>query len=375
MRHSSRIVIVGGGVIGCSIAYHLAKRGFQVHLLERDEMGAQASGAAAGLFSWLKPMSKMDAYNRLLLASRNLFPSLVAELEEATGIVVEYEQCGTLRTIQHAVRIRRVQPWARACQAAGLQVALLTEAETRQLEPLLAPEICGAISFPDEGQVRATRMVEALAQAARSYGATLRTHTAVVGVEQAHGRVIAVKTAEGEALPCDHLIIASGAWAADCGAWLKRTLPISPERGQVLALHQPSSPIRHILIGKGIYIAPKQDGTVIVGATKDDVGFDARNTAGGVLWLLESACQLVPELASCAIERIWAGLRPRTPDREPILGAAPGWENVTLAVGHYSFGVLLSAITGHALAELLATGQTPELIRPFSLARFAATTA
>src|SRR5207248_11796472 len=131
-----------------------------------------------------------------------------------------------------------------------------------------------------------------------------------------------------------------------------------------------SSPIRHIVIVDGIYLAPKQDGTVIVGATKEEVGFDTSVTAGGALWLLEAAIRLMPALEQCAVERLWTGLRPKTPDTFPILGRAPGWKNVTLAVGHSSFGVLLSAITGQAIAELVTTGQIPEIIRPFSLERF-----
>src|SRR5947209_4537736 len=138
----------------------------------------------------------------------------------------------------------------------------------------------------------------------------------------------------------------------------------------MLALRQPSSPIRHIVIGDGVYLASKRDGTVIVGATKEEVGFDTRVTAGGALWLLEAAIKLVPALEQSAIERLWAGLRPKTPDTFPILGRAPGWENVILAVGHSSFGVLLSPITGQAITELVTKGQMPEILHPFSLERF-----
>jgi glycine oxidase len=147
-------------------------------------------------------------------------------------------------------------------------------------------------------------------------------------------------------------------------------LPIIPQRGQLLSLRQPSEPIRHILIGNGIYIAPKRDATVIVGATKEEVGFDNRVTVGGVHWLLESAVKLVPALEQCSVERMWAGLRPKTPDNAPVLGNVPGWDNVIMATGHNSVGILLSAITGRAITELVVTGLTPEIIRPFSPDRF-----
>jgi len=370
VKSSGRVVVVGGGVIGCSIAYYLSRSGIAVTVLERGEIGAEASGAAAGLFSLWKPLAKMDAYNRLLFASQALFTELVTELETSTGIDLEYEQSGTLRTIQHEKRLRKLQPWVASCQTAGLAVELLDEGETRRREPRLAPDICGALWLPEEGQVRAQRVVEALAKASINHGATLSPHSAVVAVQHSDGRVVSVTTGWGEIIPCDHLVIAAGAWAAQCGQWLNLTIPVEPQRGQLLSLRQPVPEIYHIVIGKGIYLAPKRDGTVIAGATREDVGFDAHVTAGGAYWLLDWALKLMPALEHCVVERFWAGLRPTTPDNSPILGVAPGWENVALAVGHHSFGVLLSAISGQSIAALIMDGRAPEIIQPFALERF-----
>jgi glycine oxidase len=370
VKYSGHVVVIGGGIIGCSIAYYLARSGMAVTVLERGAIGAQASGAAAGIFSSWKSLAKMDAYNRLLFASQALFTELVTELEEATGIDLDYEQSGTLRTLQHEKRLRKLQPWVASCQSAGLAIELLNEEETRQREPRLAADICGALWLPGEGQVRAQRVVEALAEAATKYGATLSPHSAVVAVQHNGGRVVSVTTERGKSIACDYLVIAAGAWAARCGQWLDLNLPIEPQRGQLLSLRQPVPAVSHVVIGKGIYLAPKKDGTLIVGATREDVGFDARVTAGGAFWLLDWALKLMPELEHCAVERLWAGLRPTTPDNYPILGAAPGWENVALAVGHSSFGILLSAISGWSIAELLVHGRTPEIIQPFALERF-----
>jgi glycine oxidase len=370
VKSSGHVVVIGGGIIGCSIAYYLAKSGMAVTVLERGEIGAQASGAAAGLFSLWKPLAKMDAYNRFLFAGQALFTELTAELEEITGIDLEYEPSGTLRTIQHEARLRKLQPWVASCQSAGLAVELLNEEETRRREPHLAADICGALWLPNEGQVRAQRVVEALVDAATRRGATISPHRAVVAVQHSGGRVVSVTTEQGESVPCDYLVIAAGAWAAQCGQWLDLILPVEPQRGQLLSLRQPVPAVNHIVIGKGIYLAPKQDGTLIVGATKEAVGFDARVTAGGVFWLLDWALRLMPVLKHCTIERVWTGLRPTTPDNAPILGTAPGWENVALAVGHHSFGVLLSAISGRSIAALIMDGRTPEIIQPFALERF-----
>jgi FAD dependent oxidoreductase len=142
-------------------------------------------------------------------------------------------------------------------------------------------------------------------------------------------------------------------------------------RGEIVALHQPPTPLRTIIFDEGvwdedIYIAPKPDGTVIIGATKADVGFDTSVSAGGVQHLLDVAIKLLPALANCQIARMWACLRPKTPDSRPLLGPLPGWSNVTVASGHGGFGVTLSIVTGEAIAELVATGQIPEIIRPFA---------
>jgi len=242
--------------------------------------------------------------------------------------------------------------------------------EARQREPLLAPDICAAIYVPEESQVKAPQLVNAFAQAASKLGATFYSHREIVGIQRHNARVIGIQTAQGETIACDHLIIAAGAWAARCGAWLNLTLPVSPLRGQILSLRQPNPPLRHIIFGAGAYLAPKNDGTIIVGATKEEVGFAAQVTAGGIALLLNTALKLAPSLEHSTVEALWAGLRPKTPDIQPILGPAPSWENVTLATGHNSIGILLSPITGHTIASLVTTGHTPEILCPFSLQRF-----
>jgi len=373
MSKSTEVVIVGGGVIGCAIAYFLRKRDIAVKVLERGEIGAQASNAAAGLLAPLGPLPGPGPLADLLLGSFALFPALVAELEDVSGIRVEYERTGALRTVRDAKRVaglrKRMEEW----QPLGLQMYWLSGDEARQREPLLAADTCAAIYAPEESQVRAPLLVKAFAQAATRLGAVFYSHREIMGLQRHGTRVTDVYTSEGETIACDHLVIAAGAWAARCGEWLGFELPVSPLRGQILSLRQaglPTLPLRHIVFGEGAYLAPKEDGTIVVGATKEEAGFDAHVTANGVIWLLETARKLTPALGQSAVEAIWAGLRPKTPDGQPILGAAPKWENVTLATGHNSVGVLLSAITGQSIAELVATGRTPGIIVPFGLTRF-----
>jgi len=376
MRQSADVVILGGGVIGCAIAYYLSKQQVDVLVVERGEIGVQDSGqaspVAAGIFSLLKPFAKMDAYVDLLLASRTLFPSLVAEIQPISGIDVEYTPTSTLRTSRKASprTTERLQHWTTQRLAEGLHVQMLSNEEVHDLEPLLSSEIVAATLIAQEGQVRASRYINALQRAAMNNGAIFQEQTEVVDIEYQEKRIRGIVTAHGEHITCKQLVLASGAWAADCGKWLDLTLPVIPQKGQLLALRQPSDPIHHIIIGYGIYLAPKEDNTIIVGATQEEVGFDARVTVEGMQTLLQAAVSLVPALRQCEIGHMWAGLRPKTPDNNPILGRVQGCDNLILAVGHNSFGVLLSAITGQTIAELIMTEQIPKLIQPFALERF-----
>lgn len=373
MKQTTNVLIIGGGVIGCAIAYHLRKLNIAVSVLDQGEIGAQASSAAAGLLAPLGSLSGPGPLADLVLASFALFPFLVLELENASGIRVEYERTGALRTVRNPKRIASLQQRMQAWQPLGLEMHWLTGDEARQREPILAHDICAAIYAPEESQIKAPQLVKAFAHAAANLGATLHSHTEITGIQHRNSLVTGISTATGETLACDHLIIASGAWAAHCGDWLDIPLPVRPQRGQILSLSQPAPPspsLRHIIFGEAIYLAPKADSTIIVGATKEEVGFDIRITASGIVWLLNTAIKLTPALEHSALQTIWAGLRPKTPDTLPILGPAPNWQNVTLATGHNSIGILLSAITGPTIAELIATGRTPQLIHPFSPTRF-----
>ncbi len=369
MSSTTTAVIVGGGAIGCSIAYNLCKAGIHVTVLDQGEIGAEASSAAAGLLAPLGSITGPGPFADLLLASFALFPTLVPQLEEAGGVRVEYERTGSLRVVCSAKHVPNLRKRMQAWQPLGLHMEWLAGEAVREREPLLSREVCAGIFAPEESQVRAARVAPAFAQAAARLGAVLTGHCRVTGITHLRNNITGVTTERGETIACDHLVVATGAWSATWSEWLHIALPVSPQRGQILALRQPEQPLRHIIFGEAIYLAPKQDGTIVVGATKEEAGFEKQLTAGGVAWLLSSAIHLVPALEACAIDHMWTGLRPRTPDNQPILGRAPGWENVTLATGHGSVGIMLSAITGRTIAELITTGTTPELIRPFGVDR------
>jgi glycine oxidase len=370
MGYSTDVAIIGGGIIGCSIAYYLGKHGLEVAVFDQGEMGAQASSAAAGILAPLGSLSGPGPYADLLLASWSMFPTLVPELEEASGIQVDYEQTGVLRVVRNAHNSSNLRKRMREWQPLGLQTQWLNGDEARGYEPLLASDVSAAIYAPQESQLKAAKITTAFAQAAANRGAKLNSHTEILGIQSDRRRVTGLYTAQGETIACNHLIIATGAWTAQCGSWLDISLPVSPQRGQILTVKQPAQPLRHVIFGEAVYLAPKKDHTVVIGATKEEVGFDKHVTAGGLAWLLGTAIRLAPMLDGCAVVQTWAGLRPKTPDNHPILGKAPHWENVTLATGHNSVGIMLSPITGQSIADLITKGNTADVIKPFRAERF-----
>jgi glycine oxidase len=363
------VVIIGGGVIGCAIAYFLRKQHVDVVLLERGEIGSQASSVAAGLLAPLGPLSGPGPFADLVLAGFSTLSSLVPELEESSGIRLDYERTGALRTVGNPKRVVHLQKRFASWQPLGLQLYWLSGEEARQQEPLLAPDICAAIYAPEEAQIRASSLVQAFARAAQRMGAHIYPHQEVDGVLTEKRRVIGVRTTQGETIACDRLILASGAWAAQCSTWFNVTLPITPLHGQLIALRQPTSQLKHIIFGEAAYLTPKGD-TIVVGATKEEMGFDTTVTEEGSSRLYATATRLIPSLSVGKIQAAWAGLRPKTPDSRPIVGFLAPWENVLVAAGHNSVGIILSAITGECLTEMVITGNTPAIMLPFSVERF-----
>jgi glycine oxidase len=285
---------------------------------------------------------------------------------------VGYERTGTLCLLPEE-KVALTPTWADVWRSKGYSIEVLSSEETYAREPLLSPGIAGAVYIADEGQVIPVLLMRAYAQAARNLGALLQEHTEVVNIQRdgAEQKVTGVWTAQGDFLACNHLVVAAGAWSAQFGAQLGIALPIRPVRGELVAVRPPlSMPIHHILFDEGLvdldfYTAPKPDGTVLLGATKAEVGFDTTVSSGGLLHLLDVATRLLPALADWPIERSWAGLRPKTSDSQPFLGPVPWWKNVTIASGHAGFGITLSAITGEMIAESILTGHVPEIILPF----------
>ncbi len=304
-QHATEVVIVGGGVIGCAIAYHLRKAGANVIVVERAEIAAEASSAAAGLLAPLGEISGPGAYTDLLLASWSLYLELIPMLEEASGVRAEYYCPGSLHTATNAVDTVSLREQMVVWESFGAQVTWLAGDEVRAREPLLEPGVEAAIYALQDGSIKPAAVTKAYAEAARQLGVLFREHTEITGIQRNASSVTGVQTALGETIGCEQLVIAAGAWSAHFGDWLGCAIPVSPMRGQILSLMQPTTPLKHILFGEDVYLVPKLDGTIYVGATVEQAGFNKSVTAEGIAWLLSSAIRLVPALGSVPIAKIW----------------------------------------------------------------------
>jgi glycine oxidase len=302
----------------------------------------------------------------LALAGLEAHSPWLERLRVETGMDVGPHGPGMLRlaAVGEAETLRASFEWQ---QNQGLPLEWLDAAAARQLEPALAP--CdGALFSPQERHVQPPLVVQALARSVVAKGGRVTEGTTVRGFVTGRARVQAVLTREGE-VPCGEVVIAGGAWTTSIAAELGASLGVVPIRGQILALAPHPLPICHTVYTRAGYLVPKPDGRLIVGATEDQAGFTARPTAAGVERLLNVAVRLAPDLAAAPFHSAWAGLRPATSDRLPLLGPLPDWQNVALATGHFRNGVLLAPLTGALLAEWVLYRRVPALMAPFMPAR------
>lgn len=371
MAKTRDVVVVGGGVVGCAIAYELTKFGLSVAVLEARRIADEASSVAAGMLTPLAESPRPGPFTDLALAALREYRAVAAEIREASGVDIEYAASGVLRVAlneEQELAARTTLEWQREL---GLEVAWLDAEALREREAAITPEARGALLSLEEGHVHAHRLTTALAIAAHHRGAQVRQGTPVIGLLTEGHRVTGVRTPSGD-VHAGQVVLAAGPWTGELTAGLGFPLPIRPVKGQLLALAALTAPIRHIVYCSGTgYLVPKADGTILVGATQEEAGFDKRVTVRGVRWLLDGAEQLVPGLGNAEVRELRAGLRPGSPDGAPALGPLPGWEGLTVASGHFRNGILLGPITGRLMAQLVATGQPERDLSPFDPGRFA----
>lgn len=371
MRESADIAIVGGGIIGCAIAYHLAVRGGRsVVLLERDRIGGQALIAWSGLLA-LPPEEGTPAPLRdLAAASLAIYPDVVDDLLGRTGIDPELRRSGALHlaVTDHDEAVLRAE--LAALRRWDDRYRWVEQNELRDLEPELAGHFRGAMLAPGECNILSPRLVRAYAHAAAEAGVRIREVTEVREFKVEGGRLTGLVTTTGE-INAGVVILAVGAWSGSLGRRLGLTLPVGPLRGQIIRLSTWNVPVRHTLYHGVSYITGKSDGMIAIGSTEEEASFDRRVTNAGLSFLTRFAIDTVPVLADATFLDAWAGLRPLPVDGLPLIGWAPGLGNVVVATGHARNGVLWSAITGRIVADLLDGIEPPLDVSPFNPARFA----
>jgi glycine oxidase len=371
------VLVAGGGVIGLGVAWRAATAGLRVRVCDpvlgtTPSGGRWASWAAAGM---LAPVAEVHygetALLALNLASASRWPGFAAELEEAAGMPVSYRRTGTLLIARDTDDNAALEDVYRYQLAAGLEVERLGSRACRQLEPRLSPRVRGGVHVAGDHQVDNRALWTALRAACERAGVSL-TGEAVAELLVEGERVAGAVLASGERVAAATAVLAAGSWSGSIGGLPPGLLPpVRPVKGQLLHLRGPASPplLERVLRGLDVYLVPRADGRLVVGATSEERGFDAVPTAGAVHDLLRDAIELLPDVAELAFSEVATGLRPASPDNAPLLGPS-GLDGLVVATGHYRNGILLTPVTADAIAELLETGKVPELIAPFDPRRF-----
>ncbi|MFD0116717.1 glycine oxidase ThiO [Streptomyces sp. NPDC058320] len=372
------VLVVGGGIIGLVTAWRAAQRGLRTAVVD-PEPGGGAAQVAAGMLAAVTELHYGEAEQTLLglnVESARRYPAFAAELSEATGLDLGYRACGTLAVALDSDDRAHLRELHALQHKSGLDSEWLSGRECRRLEPMLAPSVRGGLRVDGDHQIDPRRLAKALVAACELAGVRFHRQWAerlAVVREAARGVVLA----DGTGLDADHVVLAGGSLSGRLAGVPDDVLPpVRPVKGQVLRLAVPkvyapflSRTVRAVVRGGNLYLVPRVNGELVVGATSEELGWDTTVTAGGVYELLRDAHELMPGITELPLTETRAGLRPCSPDNAPILGptALPG---LLLATGHYRNGVLLTPVTGDSMAHVLATGELPEVARPFTPRRF-----
>jgi glycine oxidase len=356
-----RVAIIGGGIIGLSIALELRSAGVETVVFDKSPHGTQTSLAAGGMLAPQKEAHAPGAFLDLCLRSRTIWPKFAGKIAGLSGQKSTYLESGILTsafTDDEVHSLDATAAWQRAC---SLRIELITGDEARKQEPALSDRVQAAAWFPDEHQIDPVAFVPALVEACRRSGVRLVTAD-VQQISQEAGRATGVVHAAG-AEAADVVVLAAGAWSSRiAGACVAPDL-VEPVRGQMIELHGVPMPSR-ILGGPRCYIIPRGDGRAVAGTTEERVGFDLSTTHEGVDRIVAAVRELCPSLAEATLTKRWAGLRPLSSGELPVLGKGP-LENLVLATGHFRNGVLLAPLTARVVSQLIHGQRTSVDLKPF----------
>lgn len=345
------LIVIGAGVVGCAIGFELATRGRRVVVADMRRPGAGASQASAGILAPWVEGHHSKALRALGLRSLDMYESFAARAAAGAGLPVEFRRTGTLEVAVSDADVARLRDAAATAEAAGVAVEWMDGDGARGLEPALGAHVIGALRIPSHAIVNVPALTAASAAAARAHGAVFHDGFAVTGLSAGAGGVV-VHSAQGE-LRAPHVVLATGSWSGALAPAGATAAPVRPVRGQLLHLKAPAGTLQHIVWGADVYLVPWADGTIYVGATSEEVGFDERTTADGIGGLLAATTTLLPGLRDATFVEARAGLRPGTPDSLPFIGPSEVLPGLVYACGHFRNGALLAPLTAALVADAI----------------------
>ena len=370
MKQISDVVIIGGGAAGCSVAYHLGLTGVKSTIIEGEGIGSKASGFSAGAVNPLHGNGVPGTLASLAMESFRMHQDLYSVLKGDTGVDYQWRTVSQLWTAFDEEGLAELHETLETFTAAdGFTASWLEPKELRELEPHLNPSMIRGVKTQGTTSLDSYKYTLALSQAAEKLGATVRSGT-VRGLESSNGRVSGVLIGDSR-ISCQQVVLTMGPWTRRAESWLNLYLPVDPLKGEIMRMELPGRPLGQDIMGCGASLRPKPDGLVWCGNTEEWRGFDGELSDSARKTVLAGAAKLIPDMAQARLVLQTACLRPVTPDWMPIIGRAPGWENVYLATGAGKKGIGLSPAMGKAVADLITQGSTGLPVDSFDPHRFA----
>ncbi|MDE3156482.1 MAG: glycine oxidase ThiO [Acidobacteriota bacterium] len=367
---SPDIAVIGAGVIGCAVAWELARRGARVQLIDCRDVALGATQASAGVLApYIEGHDKAPLLE-LSIRGLALYDGFIDRLRRDGHGPAHYYRTGTLETAADGDGAAALERHAGLLASRGVDAEFLDARAVREAEPHLAPETAGGLLVRTHGFVNAPELTFALWEAAAERGVHTRRSCQVTRIDR-DGSGVRLDTGEG-VVKARQVVLAAGSWSGRIAAGEGPAVPVRPVRGQLLYLEWKGAPLRRVVWGPSCYLVPWTDGSLLVGATVEDAGFDERATASGVHDLLGAACALVPQGWQAGFAGVRVGLRPATADELPIVGRSARLEGLVYATGHYRNGILLAPLTATLVADLVLEGRTAPELEQMNPARFGA---
>lgn len=355
-----RVAIIGGGVIGCLTALCLHRLGARPVVLERGQTGHQSSWAGAGILCPIHPWLYPDSLTHFVEYSLNLYPALNRDLYHLTGRSMQWRKSGLMIPIFADDRVQHQAQAIAWSKRFGWQLEQLDTQQVLKAEATMSADVEGALLWPDVGQVRNPRLLQAARQALDISGVEVREQCEVTSLLESDSRVTGLRLADGSVLAADAVLLAAGSWSGELAEQWGISLPVEPVKGQIVLLKDEPGKVKHIIKHDDAYLVPRVDGHILVGASMERVGFCGGNTEPVVNKLLEATRRMVPGLKDAAVVEQWMGFRPGSPDGLPYLGPVTGRPGLWVASGHYRNGVVLAPGSAELMSRWMI-GEAPAL--------------